>query len=80
MSGNNKEELETTCTVEQVKVVFFVVLFKLTTCFGLCFRPSSDHKIYIIGGCYTKISHKIRYMGFYYLHCIECSNDIYLLT
>jgi hypothetical protein len=26
---------------------FFVVLFKLTTCFGLCFRPSSGNKIYI---------------------------------
>ena len=24
----------------------FVVLFKLTACFGLCFKPSSSHKIY----------------------------------
>jgi hypothetical protein len=26
------------------KMLFFVVLFELTTCFALCFRPSSGHK------------------------------------
>jgi len=40
----------------------FVVLFKLTTCFGLCFRPSSGHKIIYHCRKLYNVSYIIRYM------------------
>jgi hypothetical protein len=36
----------------QHNMVFCCCLFNLTTCFGLFFRPSSGHKIYIVWGNY----------------------------
>jgi len=39
--------------MELKKISSIFLVFKLTTCFGLYFRPSSGHKTYIIGGCYT---------------------------
>ena len=34
-------------------LVFILLYFKLTTCFGLFVRPSSGNKIHIVRGSYT---------------------------
>jgi hypothetical protein len=37
----------------QHNLIFVFLLFKLTTCFGLCFRSSSDHRMCIIWGSHA---------------------------
>jgi hypothetical protein len=58
----------------------FIVLLKLTTCFGLCFRPSSGYKIYIHLKKVYSVIHKDRYMELKFSELWLNFNSMYLVS